>query len=138
MKKIVKRACAGMFAALMAVSARSVPSSATSVAGSVGGNDCGGSNNITSTGASARTYADSSMTLVVELHYFYDVYGIPQPIIEEKITSNANNPVTSIYTSANKPSGNTRSNHCYSTHRAVYSFAGNSYSWEATTAVQDF
>lgn len=131
MKKTIKRACAGMFAIMMAVSAMSIPSSAASVSGQVSRIDCGGSNSITATGASARTYAATSMTLNVDLYYCYD--DITNDKIKYINNSNGNNPVSTIDVSVKKPSGNTRSNYCYSKHDAVYSLVGNVYHWGATT-----
>lgn len=131
MKKTIKRVCAGIFAMMIAISAMSVPSSAASVSGSVFTTSCGGSNSITSTGASARTYAATSMTLNVDLYYCYD--DIPNDKIKYINNSNGNNPVSTIDVSVKKPSGNTRSNYCYSKHDAVYSLVGNVYHWGATT-----
>ena len=132
MKKIVKRACAGMFAALMAVSAMSVPSSAKSISGEVGlGITAGGNNSISSTGASATTYADSSITLNVNLYYYYENKSTQD--IEHTGSSNANSPVTRVYASCQKPTGNYRSYYCYSSHNATYFFLGNSYHWGGTT-----
>lgn len=91
------------------------------------------SNSITSTGASARTYAVTTMTLNVELPCFYVQEGQTPAIIKEIVSSNANNPVSTIDTSAKKPSGNTRSYRCYSKHDVVYFLVGNSYHWGATT-----
>lgn len=137
MKKIVKRACAGMFAALMAVSAMSVPSSALSVSGSVGGYSCGGSNSITSQGASAETYSGANITLSVELHYEYIDNSIDKVI--ELTSANSNSPVNSIRTSRSKPSGDTDSYRCYSVHNAIYvSSAGGYETWEGQTGWQRY
>lgn len=121
MKKTIKRACAGMFAIMMAVSAMSIPSSAASVSGQVSGINCGGSNFISDNYAFAETHAASSMTLNVSLRYRYAVIvGQDQRLVTTG-SSNANNPVSTISTSANKPTGNaTRSHSCMSSHNAVY------------------
>ena len=136
MKKIVKRACAGMFAALMAVSAMSVPSSAKSVSGTVGGNSCGGSNLITAKYASADTYASERMTLNVKLTYRYtEVQGSVRNL-RSTTSSNANSPITNITTSCYKPSGvNIYSHSCKSSHNAVYTspVPGGSDTWFGAT-----
>mgnify|MGYP001105745130 CR=1 FL=1 len=132
MKKIVKRACAGMFAVMMAVSAMSVPSSAKSISGEVGlGIAAGGSNSINSTGASATTYADSSITLNVNLYYYYENKATQK--IEHTGSSDGNSPVTRVTATCKKPTGNYRSYYCYSSHNATYFFLGNSYHWGGTT-----
>lgn len=131
MKKIVKRACAGMFAALMAVSAMSVPSSATSVSGQVSGISCSGSNTIREKGATAVTRADTAMTLVAKLEYVYNDYSAKE--VKTWSPSNANNPVTYIDVYYDV-SGNVRSERCKSYHTAVYSSpTGSSSSWKGDT-----
>ena len=136
MKKIVKRACAGMFAALMAVSAMSVPSSATSVSGTVGGIPCGGGNLITADYSSANTYASERMTLNVNLTYrCVERRGSVSNFIT-KYPSNANSPITNITTSCQKPSGvNIYSHSCKSSHNAVYTspVPGDSDTWFGVT-----
>ena len=125
-----------MFAALMAVSAMSVPSSAKSVSGTVGGIPCGGSNLITADYGSANTYASERMTLNVNLTYQYvEVVGSKRNIIT-KNPSNANSPVTNITTSYHKPSGgNIYSYACKSSHNAVYTspVPGDSDTWFGVT-----
>ena len=134
MKKIVKRACAGMFAALMAVSAMSVPSSATSVSGQVSRISCSGSNTISEKGAAASTRADTAINLVVQLYYDYNDFS--KGTIEHWNPSNANNPVTYIDVYYNV-SGNVRSERCMSSHTAVYtSPTGGSTSWKGSTKWQ--
>ena len=136
MKKIVKRACAGMFAALMAVSAMSVPSSATSVSGSVGGYSCGGSNTITYKNASAETYASVPMTLNVTLFYTY-VYKVPHPDVHyTKKATNANSPVSYIEAHYSKPSSQDYYSYCcYSKHNAIHSSSVGYDSWQDMTTL---
>lgn len=123
-----------MFAALMAVSAMSVPSSATSVSGTVDGYSCGGSNTITYNGASAETHASVPMTLNVTLTYTY-AYKIPHPdVYHTKKATNANSPVSYIEAYYNKPSSpDYISICCYSEHDAIHSSSVGYDSWGDTT-----
>ena len=117
-----------MFAALMAVSAMSVPSSAACVSGEVGlGTTAGGCCSIDADGAYAYTYASSSITLNVNLYYYYE--NISKHKIERKTGSNANNPVSRVDTSCSKPSDRYRSYYCTSSHNASFSLGGKSYHW---------
>ena len=126
-----------MFAALMAVSAMSVPSSAKCVSGVVGlGTTAGGCCSIDADGAYAYTYATSSITLNVNLTYYYE--NISERTIESKTGSNANNPVSRIDTSCSKPSGRYRSYYCISSHNASFSLGGNSYHWSGSTKREDY
>lgn len=121
-----------MFAALMAVSAMSVPSSAACVSGEVGlGTTAGGCCSIDADGAYAYTYASSSITLNVNLTYYYHNRSTGR--IEDIENSNANNPVSRIDTWCNKPSGNIRSYYCTSSHNANFSLGGKSYHWGGST-----
>lgn len=125
-----------MFAALMAVSAMSVPSSATSVSGQVSGISCSGSNTIREKGATAVTRAGTAMNLVVNLYYEYVNYNTDK--LESWNPSNANNPVTYIDVYHNV-SGNVRSERCMSSHTAVYtSPTGGSTSWKGSTKWQNY
>ena len=134
MKKIVKRACAGMFAALMAGSAMSVPSSAKSVSGQVSGISCSGSHTIREKGATAVTRADTAMTLVVKLYYDYNDFSADE--IVHRTPANSNNPKTYLDVDCNV-SGNVRSIRCRSEHTAVYtSSTGSSTSWSGLTEWQ--
>lgn len=136
MKKIVKRACAGMFAALMAVSAMSVPSSASSISGNVGGNSCIGSNLITSKYASASTSASEKMTLSVKLYYTYADRTYDPDRRYTIDSSHADGNVTKVVTDCQKPtSEDIVSVSCYSEHDAVYWLLGNSYHWGGATKV---
>lgn len=135
MKKIVKRACAGMFAALMAVSAMSVPSSAACASGVVGlGTTAGGCCSIDADGAYAYTYASSSITLNVNLSYSY--INVSKNQVIHKGSSNANNPVSRIDTWYTKPSGHYRSYSCSSSHNASFSLGGKSYHWSGSTGIE--
>ena len=125
-----------MFAALMAVSAMSVPSSALSVSGTVDGYSCGGSNTINYNGASAETYASVPMTLNVTLFYTY-VYKVPHPDVHyTKKATNANSPVSYIEAHYSKPSSPDYVSHsCYSEHNAIHSSATGYDSWGRVTEV---
>lgn len=121
-----------MFAALMAVSAMSVPSSAACVSGEVGlGTTAGGCCSIDADGAYAYTYASSSITLNVNLYYYYE--NVSEQTIESRIGSNANNPVSRIDTWRDKPSGHYRSYYCTSSHNASFSLGEKSYHWGGST-----
>ena len=136
MKKIVKRACAGMFAALMAVSAMSVPSSALSVSGTVDGYSCGGSNTITYNGASAETHASIPMTLNVTLFYTYAYKASGSDPIYTKKAANANSPVSYIETHYSKPSSQDYYSYCcYSKHNAIHSSSVGYDSWQDMTTL---
>ena len=128
-----------MFAALMAVSAMSVPSSATSVSGTVDGYSCGGSNTITYKNASAETYASVPMTLNVTLFYTY-VYKVPDPDVHyTKKATNANSPVSYIEAHYSKPSSPDYVSHsCYSEHNAIHSSSTGYDSWGEVTRVNKY
>lgn len=125
-----------MFAALMAVSAMSVPSSALSVSGTVDGYSCGGSNTITYNGASAETHASVPMTLNVTVFYTC-VYKVPHPdqYYRTRDTS-ANSPTNYVEASCSKPSSQDYVSYsCYSEHNAIHSSATGYDSWGRVTEV---
>ena len=121
-----------MFAALMAVSAMSVPSSATSVSGTIkSGINASGTNSITLRGASARTYANTSMALSVQLEYQYNDFDANKLVTWTP--SNGNNPTTSVNVYYNFTCDG-RSVRCRSYHSATYTPpSGASGTWSART-----